>query len=61
MVLEKTLDSPLDCKENQPINPKGNKSCIFIGRTDAEAETPVLRLLDFKSQLIGKDADAGKV
>ena len=61
MVLEKTLESPLDYKENQPVNPKGNKSCIFIGRTDAEAETPVLWLLDFKSQLIGKDADAGKV
>ena len=42
MVLEKTLESPLVCKEIQPVNPKGNQSCIFIGRTDAEAETPIL-------------------
>ena len=46
MVLEKTLESPLDCKEIQPVNPKGNQSWIFIGRTDAEAEAPVLGLPD---------------
>ena len=59
-MLEKTLDSPLNCKEIQPVNPKGNQSWIFIGRTDAEAETPILWLPDVKSQLIGKDPDAGK-
>ena len=58
VVLEKTLESPLDCKEIQPVNPKGNQSWIFIGRTDAEA--PVLWLPDAKSQLFGKDPDAGK-
>ena len=58
--LEKTLESPLDCKEIQPVNPKGNQLCIFIGRIDAEAEAPILWLLDAKSQLIGKDPDAGK-
>ena len=58
--LEKTLESPLDCKEIQPVNPKGNQPCIFIGRTDAEAEAPLLWPLDAKSQLIGKDPDAGK-
>ena len=58
--LEKTLESPLDCKEIQPVNPKGNQLCIFIGRIDAEAEAPILWLLDAKSQLIGKDLDAGK-
>ena len=60
VLLEKTLESPLDCKEIQPVNPKGNQSWIFIGRTDAEAETPILWPLDAKSQLIGKDPDAGK-
>ena len=60
MVLEKTLESPLDCKEIQPVNPKGNQSCIFIGRTDAEAEVPILWPPGVKSQLIGKDSDAGK-
>ena len=60
MVSEKTLESPLDCKEIQPVNPKGNQSWIFIGRTDAEAEAPVLLPLDAKSQLIRKDPDAGK-
>ena len=60
MVLEKTLESPLDCKETQAVNPKGNQSCIFIGRTDVEAETPILWPPDMKSLLIGKDPDAGK-
>ena len=60
VVLEKTLESPLDCKEIKPVNPKGNKSWIFIGRTDAEAEAPVLWPLDAKNWLIGKDPDAGK-
>ena len=60
MVLEKTLESPLDCKEIQPVHPKGNQSWIFIGRTDAEAEIPILWLPDVKNQLIGKDPDAGK-
>ena len=59
MVLEKTLESPLDCKEIQPVHPKGNQSWIFIGRTDAEAETPVLWPLDGKNWLIWKDPDAG--
>ena len=59
MVLEKTLDSPLDCKEVQPVHPKGDQSWVFIGRTDAEAETPILGT-DAKSGLIGKDPDAGK-
>ena len=59
MVLEKTLESPLDCKEIQPVSPKGNQSRIFIGRTDAEAETP-LWPPDVKSLLIEKDPDAGK-
>ena len=57
--LEKTLESPLDCKEIQPVNPKGNRSWIFIGRTDAEAETPILCLPDVKKWLIGKDPDWG--
>ena len=52
--------SPLDCKEIQPVNRKGNQPSIFIGRTDAEAEAPILRPPDAKSQLIGKDPDAGK-
>ena len=60
MLLEKTLESPLDCKEIKPVNPKGNQSLIFFGRTDAEAEAPILWPPDAKSQLTGKDADAGK-
>ena len=60
MVLEKTLQSPLDCKKIQPVHPKGNQSWIFIGRTDAEAETPVVWPPDVKSWLIWKDPDAGK-
>ena len=60
VVLEKTLESPLDCKEIQPGLPKGDQSWVFIGRTDAEAETPVLWPPDVKSWLIGKDPDAGK-
>ena len=60
VVLEKTLESPLDCKEIKPINPKGNKSLIFIGRTDAEAEIPVLWPADTKNWLIWKHPDAGK-
>ena len=58
MVLEKTLESPLDCKEIQPVHPKGNQCQIFIGRTDVEAEIPMPP--DAKNQLIGKDPDAGK-
>ena len=58
MVLEKTRESPLDCKEIQPVHPKGDPSCVFIGRTDAKAETPVLWPPDAKSRLIGKDPDA---
>ena len=58
--LEKTLECPLDCKEIQPVHPKGDQSWVFIGRTDAEAETPVLWPPDEKSWLIGKDPDAGK-
>ena len=60
VVLEKTLESPLDCKEIKPVNPKGNQSWIFIGKTDAEAEVPVLWPPDLKSQITGKDPDAGK-
>ena len=60
MVLEKTLDSPLNCKEIKPANPKGNQPWIFIGRNDAEAETPILWLPDVKSQFTGKDLDAGR-
>ena len=60
VVLEKTLESPLDCKEIKPVNPKGDQSWVFIGRTDAEAEMPILWLLDVKNWLIGKDPDAGK-
>ena len=60
VVLEKTVESPLDCKEIQLVHPKGNQSWIFIGRTDAEAETPILRPPDAKNWLIGKDPDAGK-
>ena len=57
-VLEKTLESPLDCKEIQPVHPKGDQSCVFIGRTDVEAETPILWPPDVKN--IWKDPDAGK-
>ena len=60
MVLENTLESPLDCKEIKLVNPKGNQSWIFIGRADAEAETLVLWPADAKNELIGKDPDAGK-
>ena len=60
VVLEKTLESPLDCKEIQSFNPKGNQSWIFIGRTDAEAETPILWPPDTKNWFRGKDPDAGK-
>ena len=59
MVLEKTLESPLNCKEIQPVHPKGDQSWVFIGRTDAEAETPILWPPDAKNLLIGKDPDAG--
>ena len=58
--LQKTLESPLDCKEIQPVNPKGNQSRIFIGKTDAEAEALILWPPDARSQLPGKDPDAGK-
>ena len=60
VVLEKTLESPLDCKEIQPVHPKGDQSWIYIGRTDAEAEIPILWPPDVKDWLIGKDPDAGK-
>ena len=60
VVLEKTLESPLDCKEIQPVQPKGDQSWIFIGRTDAEAETPILWPPDAKNWLTWKDPDAGK-
>ena len=60
VVLEKTLDSPFNCKEIQPVNPKRNQSWIFMGRTDAEAETSILWPPDIKNWLIGKDPDAGK-
>ena len=60
VVLEKTLESPLDCKEIQPVHPKGNQAWIFIGRTDTEVETPILWPPDGKSRLMGKDPDAGK-
>ena len=59
-MLEKTLESPLDCKEIQPVHPKGYLSWVFIGRTDAEAEAPILWPPDVKSRLTGKDPDAGK-
>ena len=59
-MLEKTLESPLDYMEIKPVIPKGNQLWIFIGRTDAEAEAPILWPPDAKSQLIGKDPDAGK-
>ena len=60
VVLKKTLESPLDCKEIQPVHPKGDQSWVFTGRTDVEAETPILWPSDAKSWLIGKDPDAGK-
>ena len=59
-MLEKTLERHLDSKKMEPVNPKGNQPCIFIGRTDAEAETLVLWPPDGKSRLTGKDLDAGK-
>ena len=59
-VLEKTLESPLGCKEIQPVHPKGNQSWIFLGRTDAEAETPILWPPHAKSWFTGKDPDAGR-
>ena len=60
MLLKKTLESSLDCKETQPVHLEGNQPFIFIGMTDAEAETPILGSPDAKNQLIGKDPDAGK-
>ena len=60
VVLEKTLEGPLDFKEIKPVNLKGDQPWIFIGRTDAEVEAPILWLPDAKSQLIGKDPDSGK-
>ena len=60
MVLEKTLQSPLDCKEIQPVHAKGNQSWIFIGRTDVEAETPIVWPPDVQHWLIWKDPDAGQ-
>ena len=60
VVLEKTLESPLDCSEIKPVNPKGNQPWIPIERTDAKAEAPVLWPSDVKSRLTGKDPDAGK-
>ena len=59
-MLEKTLESPMDCKEIQPVHPKGDQSWVFIGRTDAEAETPILRPPNVKNRLLGKDPDSGK-
>ena len=60
VVLEKTLETPLDCREIQPVHPKGNQSWIFIGRTDAEVETPILWPPHAKNWLIGRNPDAGK-
>ena len=60
MVLEKSLESPLDCKDIKPVDPKGNQPWVFIGRTDAEGEGPIVWPADVKSQLTGKDPDAGK-
>ena len=59
-MLEKILESPLDCQEIQPVHPKGDQSWVFIERTDVEAEAPVLWPPDAKNQLIGKDSDDGK-
>ena len=61
MVLEKTLESPLDCKEIQPVHPKGNQSWVFIGSSDAEAGTPILWLPDGKNRLIEKTLMLGKI
>ena len=60
VVLEKTLESPLDCKEIKPVNPKENQSWIFIRRTDTEVETPILWTPEVKNRLTGKDSDPGK-
>ena len=60
MGLEKTLERPSDSKEIKPVNPKGNQSCLFTGRTDAEAEALILWLLNVNSRLTGKDPDAGR-
>ena len=60
MVLEKTLESPLDCKEIQPVHPKGDQSWVFTGRTDAKVETPVIWLPHTKGCLFGKDPDSGR-
>ena len=60
MVLEKTLERPLHCKEIQPVHPKEDQSWVFLGRTDAEADAPILSPPDVKRQLIGKDPDAGR-
>ena len=60
MVLEKTLESPLDCKEIQPVHPKGDQSWVFMGKTDAEAETPILWSSYAKGWFIGKDSDGGR-
>ena len=60
MVLKKNLESPLDCKDIQPVHPKGDQSWVFIGRTDVEAETPILWQPDVKGWLTGKDHDARK-
>ena len=60
VVFEKTLESPLDCKEIQPVHPKGDQSCVLFGRTDAKAETPILWPPHVKSWLLGKDPDAGR-
>ena len=59
-MLEKTLEGPLNCKEIQPVHPKGDQSWVFIGRTDAEAEAPIFWPPDVKNGLIGKDPDDGK-
>ena len=59
-MLEKTLESPLDCKKTQPVHPKGDQSLVFTGRTDVEAETPIIWPPDVKSRLIGKAPGAGK-
>ena len=61
VVLKKTLESPLDCKEIQPVHRKRDQSCVFIGRTDVKGETPTLRPPDVKSWLIWKDPDVGKI
>ena len=61
MVLEKTLESPLDCKETKPVNPKGNQPRVVTARTDAKAEALIIWPPDVKSGLTGKDPDAGKI